>query len=105
MPTRPSTFRLNKNQKEKQSHRPCEQWRGSAKDRGYDGQWVKLRNAFIAENPLCKHCDERGETMLATEVDHIRPFRGKDDPLRLAPSNLQSLCHSCHVVKTKRDRQ
>jgi 5-methylcytosine-specific restriction endonuclease McrA len=34
------------------------------------------------------------------QVDHIVPFRGLDDPLRLLRSNLQGLCVVCHQAKT-----
>ena len=37
------------------------------------------------------------------EVDHIVPFKGKDDPLRLDETNLQSLCRPCHATKTAAD--
>ncbi|MCC7419957.1 MAG: HNH endonuclease [Planctomycetaceae bacterium] len=36
-------------------------------------------------------------------VDHRIPFNGPDDPLRLDPSNLQSLCRRHHGLKTHRD--
>ena len=101
MPIKPSTFRLH--QKQQKQHRPCDQWRGRADERGYDSKWKNLRNAFITENPLCKHCEEQGRTTPATEVDHIKAFCGKNDPLRLDWQNLQSLCHSCHVKKTRRE--
>jgi 5-methylcytosine-specific restriction protein A len=41
----------------------------------------------------------------ATDVDHIVPFQDVDDPRRLDPTNLQSLCHECHSRKTQRDRK
>jgi len=47
----------------------------------------------------------RDLTVPAEEVDHIRPFHGPADPLRLDASNLQSLCHACHVTKTWADRK
>jgi len=34
------------------------------------------------------------------QIDHIVPFRGLDDPLRLDRANLQGLCASCHSRKT-----
>lgn len=77
--------------------------RVGSRQRGYDRSWEKLRARFIATNPLCAHCDAAGLVTPATEVDHIRPFDGLADPLRLAWNNLQSLCHSCHVTKTHRD--
>lgn len=43
----------------------------------------------------------RGETVTATQVDHIRPHKG-NHTLRLDPDNLRSLCASCHSRKTAR---
>lgn len=102
MPTKPQSLKLT-TPHHKPHHRPCDQWRERSDKRGYDTVWKNLRNAFIEENPLCRHCEERGLMTLATEVDHIRPFQGINDPLRLNSENLQSLCHSCHVTKTYRD--
>jgi len=77
--------------------------RGSAASRGYDNQWRKLRNSFIMHNPLCRHCEESGRVTPAQDVDHRKPFKGKDDPLRLDWNNLQSLCRQCHNIKTRRE--
>jgi len=51
-------------------------------------------------NPLCVHCTEEGRTTAAQDVDHIKPFKGKDDPLRLDWDNLQGLCRKHHNRKT-----
>lgn len=77
--------------------------RPPAHERGYDWDWYKLRNAYAAEFPLCEHCYKNGITKPMDEVDHIKPFDGPDDPLRLARFNLQSLCRSCHATKTAKD--
>ena len=47
-------------------------------------------------------CAARGLVVPATDVDHIKDSRAdySDDNSR---SNLQSLCHSCHSVKTAQD--
>ena len=79
--------------------------RGSASERGYDSRWSKLRERFIAEHPLCEYCAGRDLTVPAEEVDHVKPFSGPEDPLRLDETNLQSLCHACHVAKTWKDRK
>lgn len=76
--------------------------RGSSTQRGYDRLWSKLRARYITENPFCESCEKRGLTVPADEVDHIQPFSGKDDPLRLDEDNLQSLCRACHARKTAR---
>lgn len=35
-----------------------------------------------------------------TDVDHIIPVDGPDDPRFWDPENHQSLCHACHSAKT-----
>ena len=52
---------------------------------------VERNRRFLAEHPFCA-CGAR-----AIEVDHKTPLHlgGLDDE-----SNLQGLCHDCHVVKT-----
>lgn len=70
-------------------------WRGSAASRGYDRQWRKVRAAHLAREPLCRICKTSGIIEAATVVDHIQPIRERPD-LRLDPSNLRSLCKTCH---------
>ena len=76
--------------------------RGSARERGYDTLWEKVRAQHLASEPLCRACSTEGRTTPAQDVDHIVPFDGLHDPLRLDPENLQSLCRPCHNAKTAR---
>ncbi|RPH52622.1 MAG: HNH endonuclease [Planctomycetota bacterium] len=78
--------------------------RPSRTARGYDEDWQRLRFWFMQqpENQLCRHCHDRGLVILATDVDHIIPFRSLDDPRRLDRKNLQPLCSRCHGLKTRR---
>lgn len=63
-------------------------------------KWMEMRSVWLMQHPLCKYCQHKGRISLATEVDHIHPlFKGGTDD----PNNLQSLCHDCHVNKTKED--
>jgi len=82
--------------------RKREQRRGSRHARGYDAAWVQLRDEFLtdAANQCCAHCARHGRATPATEVDHIVPFSGPNDPLRLDRTNLQGLCGVCHRRKT-----
>jgi 5-methylcytosine-specific restriction protein A len=75
--------------------------RGSRIARGYDKDWLRLRSWFLAQpgNQVCRSCASRGVVTRAIEVDHIIPFRGRADPRRLDPKNLQALCVSCHRRK------
>lgn len=77
--------------------------RGSATQRGYNHRWNKARKIFLRENPLCKLClEEKKETKIATEVDHIVPHKGNYD-LFWDQDNWQSLCSTCHKTKTARE--
>ena len=59
----------------------------------------KLRPNQLLREPFCRECARRGERVRATDVDHVIPHRG-NWALFIDPSNLQSLCHSCHSRKT-----
>jgi len=76
--------------------------RKPSSQRGYDHRWTELRAYHISQEPLCRHCRERGLTRAAEEVDHIEPISKRPD-LRLEPTNLQSLCRRCHVRKTREE--
>lgn len=67
--------------------------------RGYDKDWIKLRDRKLEVDPWCAECQGRGRDEVATQVHHIKPFRGLNDPLRLAWDNLESACETCHVRK------
>ena len=74
--------------------------RGSAVERGYDSRWHKLRAWYVAGNPLCEDCSDKGLTVEVDEVDHVIPINGPNDPLRLDAENLRSRCKTCHTTKT-----
>lgn len=69
--------------------------RPSAAQRGYGRAWQRVRGEWLAAHPWCAACGAVG-----TEVHHI---------VRLAdggthhPSNLMTLCASCHHRVTKRE--
>lgn len=86
-----------------ESKKASDDRRGSASSRGYDWRWKKLRDAYLAKNPLCEHCLADGRVTIANEVDHIVALR--DGGARLDPSNLQSLCIACHRAKTQKEIQ
>ena len=75
----------------------------SARERGYDHTWDKLRAAYVAQNPLCELClkKKRKQITPVAQVDHKIPFQGIMDPLRLDWDNLQSICIPCHRRKEK----
>jgi 5-methylcytosine-specific restriction endonuclease McrA len=64
--------------------------RPSAAARGYGPTWRRLRLLKLARTPTCEMCDRA-----AVHVDH------KDNnQTNNKWANLQSLCHSCHSIKT-----
>jgi len=60
-------------------------------------RWKALRFEILARDDWsCVKCGARGRL----EVDHIKSVR--DDPASaFDPSNLQTLCPSCHTAKTR----
>ena len=66
--------------------------RPTARKRGYDRAWDKLRARHIARHP---RCEWPGCTEIAKVVDHKRPVR-LFPHLRLDPTNLMSLCVKHH---------
>ena len=63
--------------------------------------WVKLRLAFLAENPLCHDCRCNGRIEPAVDVHHVRE-RKEFPELALEWSNLQALCKRCHLGKRRK---
>lgn len=78
-----------------------DQRRGSARERGYDARWEKVRRLHLMAEPLCRMCGQAGRVMLASMVDHIVPIA--DGGAVLDDDNLQSLCRRCHDAKTPSD--
>jgi len=66
--------------------------RASVAERGYAGDWPRIRARVLIEEPLCRRCGEDSR-----HVDHIVPKSqgGTDDR-----ANLQALCSRCHSKKT-----
>ena len=78
-----------------------EKARGTRQSQGYDADWDRVRlKALKRDDYLCRHCLLETRYVPAQHVDHILPFRGKKDLLRLDLNNLQSLCKPCHSKKT-----
>lgn len=72
-------------------------------DFDYNGRkWRKLRALQLEKFPLCKQCESKGETAIATVADHIVPVKKGGDGYNM--DNLQSLCKKCHDSKSARDK-
>jgi len=66
---------------------------------GRDRRWPALRlQALRRDGFQCVQCGARQRL----EVDHIRPVRDAPE-LAFELSNLQTLCSSCHTLKTRED--
>lgn len=71
--------------------------RGSARDRGYDGTWERVRRMKLRANPLCERCGAEGITRTADLVHHVVPLN--DGGARLDMANLKSVCTPCHALE------
>ena len=66
-------------------------------------EWVRLRNLYLSQSPLCERCLDNGRTKLAEQVHHIDPIEnhiGNFDKMKSVAydiMNLQALCKDCHV--------
>lgn len=85
--------------------------RPSASDRGYDSRHGKMRAEQLAKVPWCERCEAEGRgRVVATDFDHIKPFRQPDKSINWKlwgdPANRQSMCRTCHQAhgaRTDRD--
>ena len=73
--------------------------RESSGKRGYNSRWQKARKRYLKSHPFCVLCMKEGKMVEATVVDHIKPHRG-DSILFWDEANWQSLCKTCHDMKT-----
>lgn len=58
-------------------------------------RWLKGREWFLRNNPLCVFCGEEGIAVPAEVVDHIKPHKG-DVALFYDTKNWQPLCKPHH---------
>ena len=63
-------------------------------------QWRKLRRHILARDGW--ECQACGKLLGRAEVDHIKPVL-KGGAVH-DPANLQALCSSCHIAKTRIDK-
>lgn len=66
-------------------------------------EWERTSRRHLAEFPFCAECERNGRTEAASVTDHITPHRGNLE-LFWAEANHQSLCASCHGVKSRSER-
>ena len=75
--------------------------RGTTKQRGYDDRWKRVRILQLHRQPLCEDCFSVGVYRPAKQVHHMLPI-ATHPRLRLALSNLRSLCTACHAKYSTR---
>ncbi len=64
-------------------------------------RWSRVRrNVFTRDGYRCTSCGMAGQL----ECDHIRPLEDRPDQDFYALENLQALCRSCHIEKTRVER-
>lgn len=86
---------------QKQENRRYEKYdRNPATRKRYGSAWRKIRESYVAVNPLCEECLKSGRLTAVEEVHHILPLArgGTHDH-----SNLMSLCKSCHSKTSAND--
>ena len=62
-------------------------------------RWQRLSRAYRRRNPLCVLCRAEGYVVAAREVDHI--IARRDGGAVWDERNLQSLCRTHHMLKTR----
>ena len=70
-------------------------------------RWRRLRAFVLKRYPLCRECLRQGRTTAATEVHHLTPIESaptaqQRERLAYDVSNLEPLCHNCHVEVHRR---
>ncbi|ATJ90720.1 HNH endonuclease [Acetobacter tropicalis] len=101
MPVRSPLHRPRWHKPEAQRRKEHDRKRGSARQRGYDADWERVRAQHLALHPTCcvPGCRTPRDRL---NVDHIESVR-KAPERRLDLTNLRTLCQSHHSARTSRD--
>ena len=75
------------------------QKRTIAMDKYQSSQWRKLRQIQLSTHPLCAACLSEGRITPALHIDHLFPWSQLNEEAFYL-NVFQSLCHSCHSIKT-----
>lgn len=85
----------------REQNKAADEKRGTARERGYSTAWDRFAKNWLANNPLCRYCEARGEITPAELVDHVEPHNR--DPTKFWPGEddnpddfFASCCRSCH---------
>ena len=78
--------------------------KGKANSKLYStSAWKKQRVAQLSQQPLCAGCLCGGKVVQAQHIDHVFPHRQSD--VKFKRNIFQSLCQSCHTLKTQMEAQ
>ncbi len=104
MPSKPPVHRPAGYLASKQAtQRQYDQRRGSDRQFYSTPTWRRFRKARLLESPLCHDCEEqRAELVQAEEIHHIIARHARPD-LAYEPTNMMSLCKSCHSRRTRQE--
>ena len=75
------------------------QKRTTAIDKYQSKQWRTLRQIQLSKHPLCAACLSEGRITPALHIDHLFPWSQLGE-CAFHTNVFQSLCHSCHSIKT-----
>jgi len=66
-------------------------------------RWKDLQPVYLAANPLCERCKERG-FIKGAQLVHHKQSRRTNPELAYEWSNLMSLCIRCHNIIEKENQ-
>lgn len=66
-------------------------------------RWMVIRKQVLREQPFCRDGRVCSHRAMSAEVDHIVPLAFGGHPTDR--SNLQGICHKCHVEKTREEQK
>ena len=76
--------------------------KGKANSKLYSSNaWQNMRVAQLSKEPLCARCMLEGRVTIGKHIDHVIPHR--QDHTRFNVALLQTLCASCHTIKTQEE--
>jgi 5-methylcytosine-specific restriction protein A len=73
--------------------------RKETNDKYQTKQWRTMRQIQLSQHPLCAGCLAQGRIVQALHIDHIFPWTKLGEEAFYI-NLFQSLCHSCHSIKT-----